>query len=328
MCKLEQMYEIQKNFTKKFFKIKTGTDFNKIKENKKELVKWNKEYILALIKEVTEILDELDWKSHTSKDSQSINDNILEESIDVLKYLFGLMMINGFSVDDIFNKFLDKSLVVEAKFKQEIELNEILNKNKKIAIIDIDGILASWPKTFINFVNEKTNNNFKSYKDLRNNLERLLMFNLKEQYRLSGIKKEMDVLFDATKFTKFLKKENYSIIIVTARPYEKYFRIYSDTLNWLNKNNILYDAIIWKQEKEKYIIEHFKKENVAFCIDDDIDNINKLTTSGFKTFYIPNELMFNNRKELKKEINNKLNKNTNIVNNLNSIKEILCKEKK
>ncbi|MBC8388183.1 MAG: hypothetical protein ISS28_01170 [Candidatus Cloacimonetes bacterium] len=148
-----------------------------------------------------------------------------------MKYLFGLMMINGFSVDDIFNKFLDKSLVVEAKFKQEIELNEILNKNKKIAIIDIDGILASWPKTFINFVNEKTNNNFKSYKDLRNNLERLLMFNLKEQYRLSGIKKEMDVLFDATKFTKFLKKENYSIIIVTARPYEKYFRIYSDTLN-------------------------------------------------------------------------------------------------
>jgi len=39
MCKLEQMYEIQKSFTENFFKTKLGIEVSDIRKDKKELVR-------------------------------------------------------------------------------------------------------------------------------------------------------------------------------------------------------------------------------------------------------------------------------------------------
>jgi dimeric dUTPase (all-alpha-NTP-PPase superfamily) len=119
MGKLEEMYGIQKEFTKMFFKSK-GLSINEIARDKEELVKWNKEYILALIVEATEVLNEVDWKMHKKMDLPTdARDRLLEESVDVLKFLLGLMIVNGFSCDDIYQKFISKSLAVVKKFENE-----------------------------------------------------------------------------------------------------------------------------------------------------------------------------------------------------------------
>jgi len=60
-----------------------------------------------------------------------------------MKYLFGIIQINGFTVEEIFDKFITKSRVVEAKFEQEQKIKEIKKSDRKIAFIDIDGILAT-----------------------------------------------------------------------------------------------------------------------------------------------------------------------------------------
>jgi dimeric dUTPase (all-alpha-NTP-PPase superfamily) len=117
--RLKEMYEIQKQFTKKFFKSQ-GLSIDDIANNKEELVKWNKEYILALIAEATEVLNEVDWKMHKKMNLPTdARDRLLEESIDVLKFLLGLMIVNGFTCDDIYQKFISKSLVVVKKFENE-----------------------------------------------------------------------------------------------------------------------------------------------------------------------------------------------------------------
>ena len=130
MDRLKDIFEIQKSFTEKFFE-KQGFSVNDIVNDKELKIKWNKEYVLALSKEVYEVLDEIDWKMHTSKDTEDVNDNVLEECVDVLKYLFGIIQLNGFSVDNLYDKFVDKSKVVEAKFRQEDVMDKIKASDKK-----------------------------------------------------------------------------------------------------------------------------------------------------------------------------------------------------
>jgi len=103
--------------------------------------------------------------------------------------------------------------------------------------------------------------------------------------------------------------KNYNVVLLTARPYKKYFRIYSDTLRWLKENDICYDAIVFDEEKEKYIINNFEPEQVAFCLDDDIGNANKLHDSGFKVFLKKNLGLYTHE-----ILNKKLNEGIQIIN--------------
>ena len=116
--KLEEIYELQKSFTERFFKEKQNLTLEDVRNDKNRLVKWNKEYILALIAEATEVLNEVDWKMHKQMDLPTdARERLLEESIDVMKFLLGLMIVNGFSLDDIYNMFKSKSQVVEKRLK-------------------------------------------------------------------------------------------------------------------------------------------------------------------------------------------------------------------
>ena len=276
MDKLAEIFNIQESFTEKFFK-KQGLSVSEVRNNKELKIKWNKEYVLALSKEVYEVLDEIDWKMHTSKNTEDVNDNVLEECVDVLKYLFGIIQLNGFNVDELYEKFIDKSNVVEAKFHQEEVMEKIKASDKKIAFIDIDGVLADWPGGFLKWAG------YSSLEDFKQNVDKKEQYRIKSNYRTCGIKAQLDVLLGVKEFMK-RTCEKYNVVLLTARPYKKYFRIYSDTLKWLKDNDICYDAIVFDEEKEKYIINNFDTKKVAFCLDDDITNANKLHDSGFKVF--------------------------------------------
>jgi hypothetical protein len=232
---------------------------------------------------------------HTSKNTEDVNDNVLEECVDVLKYLFGIIQLNGFSVDQLYEKFVDKSNVVEAKFHQEEVMDKIKASEKQIAFIDIDGVLADWPGGFLKWAG------YKSLEDFKKNVDKKEQYRIKSEYRTCGIKAKLDVLSGVE---SFMKKtcEKYSVVLLTARPYKKYFRIYSDTLKWLKDNNICYDAIVFDEEKEKYIINNFDTDKVAFCIDDDIQNANKLHDSGFKV-YLRKNLGIYSQKTLDRKLN-------------------------
>ena len=119
MHKLEEIYNIQEKFTEKFFKEKHDLSLKQVRNNKHMLVKWNKEYILALIAESTEVLNEVDWKMHKKMNlPNDARERLLEESIDVMKFLLGLIIVNGFTVDQVYEMFKSKSLKVEERLQE------------------------------------------------------------------------------------------------------------------------------------------------------------------------------------------------------------------
>jgi hypothetical protein len=276
----DKIFAIQNAFTKKYFES-NNIDIDKLKDNEELLVKWNKEYVLSIVKETTDLLDKLDWKMISQcTEQRQVSDNILEECIDIFKYLLGLMILNGFTKDEVVQRFMDKSSVVEAKYEQELAIRQVLkDKTRKIAFIDIDGVLANWPKCFIDFVNEKYNRKYASVKEI--DQKELIGFKL--EYRTSGAKKTLELNEHAVELTKHLKEKGYFVILLTARPYKKIFRIYTDTLQWLKSNDIAFDGIIWNENKEDFILRYFS-EHDFFVIDDDLDNASKLVKNGCKVF--------------------------------------------
>lgn len=109
--KLEVMYDIQAKFQKNFFDLALMSD--------EEKVKFTKENILSLHRELGEVLNETPWKTHRANVSTADVDKIGEELIDCYKFLMNLFIIWGFTPSDIHYLFTEKSRIVQARYDAE-----------------------------------------------------------------------------------------------------------------------------------------------------------------------------------------------------------------
>ena len=82
----------------------------------------------------------------------------------------------------------------------------------------------------------------------------------------------------AKKVIKKLKEENNEIIIITARPFTSYKNKYTKqmqdaAINWLNKNGIIYDKIVFSENK----VDTCKKLNINVMIEDKPEHIHNIS---------------------------------------------------
>ena len=70
--------------------------------------------------------------------------------------MWGLFQIWGVDEKEFVEEFIRKSNVVQQRYNQEF--NFIVDKNKRIVIFDIDGVIANYPNCFVEFINEKLSN--------------------------------------------------------------------------------------------------------------------------------------------------------------------------
>lgn len=196
----------------------------------------------------------------------------------------------------------------------KINLWEIKEK-EKICCFDIDGVLLSqYPQCWIDYVNKEMETSF----DDLNTMKRTISFEkyreLKEQYRISGVKENLTPDRHAASVTVELKKLGYTIIIMTARPASKYPTLYNQTINWLDKNLIAYDYIIFG-EKDKHAKILTEIPQLKFMVEDNSYNANQISKWGYKVFLLNNKY---NKDVL-------IDKNVYRIDDLNEILELIEK---
>lgn len=278
--KFEQLWQIQLEFNDKFFQKKLGKKTSEL--SLEEKVAWTKNHLLSIVKETMEVLDEIpNWKEHRNENSEFILSNLLEEIIDVNKFSVGLAQLWDMSSDQYYEEYIRKSIVVEQRWNQEQELN-LIDKDAKIVGIDIDGVLGEYHSWFLQFVENVFGFEFDSIEALKKKLGTKEYENIKSMYRQSGAKAKMPVRPGAVELTHKLKEMGYQIIILTARPYKEYSRIYPDTLEFLRKNDIKFDAIIWDEQKHLKIIREFP--NLEFMIEDTPEIAYEVAREGYKVY--------------------------------------------
>lgn len=267
----ESRYNNQASFTEKMFKFKNI----ELPLSDKDKIQWTKEYLLCIVDECMEVLEQLDWKHHKPEPKQINIDNLGIELIDIQKFLWGLCKIWDIT-EDKFNEYYDlKTIEVESLFAQN-NILPALSENNDICIIDIDGVLNYYPTCFYEWINKKSHTDYKTL-----NITQLEAF--KHEYRESGVKKYLKVNEDSKNALKLLKNKGFIIVLLTNRPYAKYKRIYSDTIYWLNTNHIPYDFIFWNEDK-KVLTALQKCKNINFIIDDNEQTCKDFSSVGIKSY--------------------------------------------
>lgn len=151
--------------------------------------------------------------------------------------------------------------------------------NQKLCSVDLDGILNYYPDCWVNFINRETGLNFKNKNEARKKLSTEEYRYLKNKYRKSDFKANLEVREGALELLRYLKDKGYFIVVVTTRPFEDYPSLTIMTKKWLYKNNIPYDVLMKKS------IDSFKEYPcLDFHIEDEIEDANLISKAGYKVF--------------------------------------------
>lgn len=249
-----------------------------------------KQYILEMISEISELMDEINFKQLAISHEKYNESNIKEQLIDIFKYWLSLGLVWKLTEEDFLNAFFEKSAVVEERY---IQSKHSINKDQnKIAIIDIDGVIATYPESFIRFLYERgytgvydieySSLNLKV--ELKEIIDPLQYSSLKEEYRTKGHERHTMVYDFIKNFLEKLSDANYYIVLMTARPSHKYKNLERDTYAFLKSKQIKYHAVVWDYKKDERILSRYR--NLKFIIEDDPVYSLKIASLGYKVYLI------------------------------------------
>jgi len=278
-----KIWNDQLEFNKKFFND-MSLDVSSLSVEDK--IRWSKEFVLHVEQELHDLIDCLPhWKMHyknNEHDKTLIKSNMKEEYIDALKYMMGLGHVLDISYEDVVNVYEAKTAVVKQKYEQNRQIENL--RNEEVVVFDIDGVINNYPDCFVDWVNINKKTSFKSLENIKCEMNIEEYEKTKEEYRLSGDKRFQPINVDTVETITKLKSLGYKIVLYTVRPVNTYKRIYSDTLQWLNANNIRFDSIYWSD----YSKEDFYKLGlkIKFVVDDTLSNVVLFSKEGIKTYLL------------------------------------------
>lgn len=302
---LNKYFKIQKEFQKKLYDIDNISD--------KEKIEITKMFILSAHKELSEVLECFNWKSHRKEDKRFTHSNLNEEIIDVFKYLINICIMWDISVKDFNQTFDDKTMVVEQRYRQEFMKQ---SNDEKTCAIDLDDVLNEWEKYIVKTFNFKKNKKYVTIEEIQSKTNPVEYSDFKHWWRDCGIKRKIPVKKGAEELTKYLKEKGYRIIIISSRPYREYSRLFPDTIYWLKKNNITFDDLYFEENKHIKILKFFPK--LEFMIEDNPKYAKQVAKEGYIVFLLSN-------KDISKQINLSEEKNVIHVKSLQEIIDILKK---
>ncbi len=141
---------------------------------------------------------------------------------------------------------------------------------RKLAIIDIDGVLCDYPnEVFFNFIFKQINKKFISKDEIISNFGETEYERLKLEYRLSGEKLKIKPKPFAKESLFKLKEQGFEIWIVTSRP--RWDPVARHTFLWLTKNSFVFDHLMFIDKKGELKLNSNYEQLII--IDDDYDGL-------------------------------------------------------
>jgi hypothetical protein len=283
------VWERQKIFNARFFKDR-GLDLESL--SLADRIRWTKEFVLHVEGELHELLGETNWKMHRVGEDGVVRSNVREEWIDCFKFLLGIANVWGFGLEELAEEFMRKSTVVEYRYRMERRLSAIAPDDPVVAV-DIDGVLNDYPAEFCEWL-VRTAPEFAERGDVpflsvaRAELGSKRYLELKDAYRESGAKREQRVRAGAKELLDGLRANGLTVVLLSKRPYWRFYRIYADTLEWLEKGGLNCDAVLFHREKHRKIIESFP--GLVAMIEDDPKVADEVRAAGYPVVLVRSEL--------------------------------------
>jgi len=162
-----------------------------------------------------------------------------------------------------------------------------LKENEKICVFDLDDTLSNSIEYWLKFIETETGKKFDTLHEAKQTLSYNEYRNLKCKFRNSGTKINILCKDCASEVTQKLRERGFTIIIMTARPFKDYKNLFKVTIDWLDKNKIAYDGIIFGENK--HVKAMTELENVKFIVEDHRYTANLCSKFGIRTYLLTNK---------------------------------------
>jgi uncharacterized HAD superfamily protein len=155
----------------------------------------------------------------------------------------------------------------------------------KVIVLDLDGVIANQLPHLIRYYNKKKGTSYPEEQAFLTPLVgRTEYLKIKREYIEDGMFKKVPPFKGAREFVKKLKKMGFIVVFLTGRPCKRYKRVYIDTVEWLHKNDIPFDAVLATKKKADFI-RAMGISPFAF-IEDDPRQAADIIKKGFKCILI------------------------------------------
>lgn len=268
---MKNLYDLQKAF---FDRINAAEYVNKTHVDR------IKDYCIGINKNVTDVLNTLDWDPSKEHKTNSLLHQKVEASdavVDIIKYAMNVCHEYNIDYEDLMQKFQMKNKTIDQKFKQRQFLVSDKFKNSHYAfIIDIDGVLSDIAMAYKYWFSEKSGKKFTTWEEFciwrEKNIDQYR--EIKEEYRLSGYKMIMPAVDNARDLLRECHKRGI-VSLLSNRPVKSYPILYMYTVEWLyNRGMIQWVDMIHFTDlgEKKYFFDRFAGKEVYF-IEDNVYNI-------------------------------------------------------
>jgi hypothetical protein len=244
-----------------------------------------KDYILLTIDEMVELLRVVNYKQHRPYKKPLVRTNVLEEAVDIFKYLVSILLLYGFTSEEFVEAFYQKSDIVDERWKME----GINWDGEYLLAVDLDGVVADYVSGYVSFLfDEGILGGLVSTEQYTYNIAELYGLDKRIEEKAKRVFQEEGGFaalpcFAGAKDTLIkAKSKGYKIVIITARPYLEVKRIYADTMAWLEAEGIPYDAIYWGKDKADIVFRYLHPAVPVYFIEDRDKHAIELANEGIR----------------------------------------------
>jgi len=165
--------------------------------------------------------------------------------------------------------------------EQSVRCSVCSDQVKPIVALDIDGTLGEYHGQFVKFATMYFDTSFPPAYGFDGSMElhEYLGLELTEYrraklaYRQGGFQRWMPMRPGADWLVNHLRDEGFEIWVTTTRPYERYDGTDPDTREWLSRNSIPWDNLLYSEDKYEVLHKRVDPSRVKLILDDLPKNI-------------------------------------------------------
>jgi len=277
--KYSRMLAIQKNYNNKIIGNVKDLSIEEVERHTQQLA-------LCAHAELSSLVNATNFKKHHGNLEPVDRDNILYESVDILRYIHAIQNLWEITSEEIEEAFYRKSVYLDARYK--------IDKNtwtgQPVAIVDVDDVLADFREAFADWLLTTYEVKVDTFSEEYYFIDALVQSDLNpeavfERFTNSGGFARLPVVDGARKMIDGLRSQGYWIQILTARP-ESSLRCLYDTYYWLKTHEIAYDDVAFSGEKFRWCAKskYYDSSSIKFAIDDSPKHSSEYAKHGIHCF--------------------------------------------